>query len=393
MRPGDGEALGGGSSGDVYAYGDVALKVFPGSLDERSRLLLNHELERLSALGGQVLVPGSIEDLPDGRCATRSELCTGSLPRLVGAAGRLSVSDTLVLGSALASTLATAHESGIVHGRLTPDNVLFRASGEPVVNDFEHTPRSVFVRDPDHGGHLLAPEQAESEAADLYGLGVVLYLALTGVLPHPGRPPLHREDAPIDLLALIENLLAEAPESRPADAALVADLLAGLATEYDMREQSTVDAIRPVTGTAETRVPPRRSVWPVLTVAAAAVLTTAAWILLPGSTDPSPPALAQPATFPTSVKAISEPGTRVELAPPSDSGSTVKLSWRAPEGMDSAIVVTDETGRSRTTIMRRQRSATIPVEPGRKYCFLVQVTDGGGIDESPAHPIRGADCR
>ncbi|WET82418.1 protein kinase [Amycolatopsis sp. QT-25] len=389
MRPEDGEALGGGSAGDVFALGPVALKVFPGRLDDRTRLLVERELERLSSLDGQFLVPDAIEDLPGGRCALRSELCTGSLLQLVGSAGRLPVSDTLVLGSALASTLATAHESGVVHGRLTPANVLFRASGEPVVNDFEHTLRPVFIRDPQHGSHLLAPERAATESADLHGLGVVLYLALTGVLPRPDRPPLHREDAPIDLLALIENLLADDPAARPPGAALVAEVLAGLVDEHSAAERPPV-AVPPMI-VANAR--PRKSVRPVLAIGTASVLAVAGWLLLPGLTDQTPPALARPAPHSVPPRAVSEPASRVELVPPIDRGSVVELSWRAPHGMDSAVVVTSETGEARTTLVRRLRTANVPVEPGRKYCFVVQVTDGRGIAESAAYPIRGAVCR
>lgn len=245
MRPEDGEALGSGSAGAVFALpsdeGDVAVKVFPGRLYERTRLRLEHELERLSALDGQILVPGAIEELPDGRCALRSELCTRSLLDLVESTGPLSVSDTLVLGSAIASTLARAHEAGIVHGRLTPANVLFRASGEPVINDFERTLRPVFVRDPDHGSDFLAPEGPHGEGADLYGLGAVLHFALTGLPPGPDRPELHRVDAPIDLLSLTENLLAEDPDSRPAGMAVVEEILIALTPE-----PSTVDEEAPV---------------------------------------------------------------------------------------------------------------------------------------------------
>lgn len=409
MRPEDGETLGSGSAGEVFALpteeGDIALKVFPARLYQRTRLRLERELELLSALDGQVLLPEAIEELPDGRCALRYELCTGSLLDLIEATGPLSIADTLILGSAIASTLATAHEAGIVHGRLTPANVLFRASGEPVINDFERTLRPVFVRDPDHGGDFLAPEETVDEGADLYGLGVVLYLALTGLPPRPDRPALQREDAPIDLLALTENLLAEDPASRPADAALVAEILTGLADEYSTPEQSIMDSEGPVVVTrgiqgfplltigpepAPRPAPRKKSIWPVLTIGA-----VTGWFLLPGPTEPTPQTQSNPAPTSTAAKTSLSPKTapRVELAAPIDHGSMVELSWQAPEGFDSAVVVANETGKSKTTIVRQQRTMKVPVEPGRKYCFLIQVTNGSGVQESTAHPIRGAVCR
>ncbi len=384
MRPEDGEALGGGSAGEVFAVptpeGDVAVKVFPGRLDQRTRRELERELDRLSALDGQILFPDAVDELPGGRCALRSELCTGSLQDLIGATGPLPVADILVLGSAIATTLTAAHGAGIVHGRLTPANVLFRATGEPVVNDFERTLRPVFVRDPEHGSELLAPEEILDERADLYGLGVVLHLALTGT---PPAGSLHREDAPIDLLALTGRLLAADPAARPASAALVAELLDGLT------EKSVVD---------ETRKPPlltitpegphrKRSRGPVLTIVAAAILVVAAWFVLPDPTETAARAFPGPA-------APSAPAVpKVELAAPADHGAMVELSWQAPEGFDSAIVVAGETGDAKTTFVRKQRTARIPVEPGRKYCFQVQITDGGTVGESAPRPIRGAHCR
>ncbi|MBB5851287.1 serine/threonine protein kinase [Amycolatopsis umgeniensis] len=412
MRPEDGEALGGGSTGVVFAVpsdeGDLALKVFSGRLYRRTRLRLERELDRLSAVDGQLLVPGTIVELADGRCALRGELCTGSLADLVTAAGPLSTDDVLVLGTAIASTLATAHEAGIVHGRLTPSNVLFRASGEPVINDFERTLRPVFVRDPRHGRQFLAPEGTDGRSSDLYGLGAVLHLALTG--EPPGSRPLHREDAPIDLLALVENLLAEDPASRPPDAALVEEILTGLQETRNTPEVSTVDGpvsvasgiegvpvvtIEPAAGAAPT--PRKRSVWPAVAagVAVAAGFTT--WALLPGSGEPEPRSLPAPAPRSSSAPPTSAPTVKtvsqVELAAPIDHGSTVELAWRAPDGFDSAVVIAGETGEPKTTFVRRQRTMNVAVEPGRKYCFLIQITDGESVRESEPRPIRGATCR
>ncbi len=408
MRPEDGEALGGGSAGVVFALpsdeGDVALKVFSGRLFRRTRLRLERELHRLSALDGQLLVPDTVVELADGRCALRGELCTGSLADLVAAAGPLSTGDVLVLGTAIASTLATAHEAGIVHGRLTPSNVLFRASGEPVINDFERTLRPVFVRDPRHGREFLAPEGTDGRSSDLYGLGAVLHLALTG--EPPGSRPLHREDAPIDLLALVENLLAKDPASRPPDAALVEEILTSLPKVSTVDDDGPVPVASGIEGVpvvtiepaADTAPEPRkRSLWTAVTagVVVAAGFTT--WALLPGSGDPEPRSLPAPASRstpapPTSASTV-KAASQVELATPIDHGSTVDLAWRAPDGYDSAVVVAGETGEAKTTFVRRQRTMTVAVEPGRKYCFLIQITDGEAVRESEPRPIRGATCR
>lgn len=236
----------------------------------------------------------------------------------------------------------------------------------------------------------------------------MLHLALTG--EPPGSRPLHREDAPIDLLALVENLLAEDPASRPPDAALVEEILTGLQETRNTPEVSTVDGpvsvasgiegvpvvtIEPAAGAAPT--PRKRSVWPAVAagVAVAAGFTT--WALLPGSGEPEPRSLPAPAPRSSSAPPTSAPTVKtvsqVELAAPIDHGSTVELAWRAPDGFDSAVVIAGETGEPKTTFVRRQRTMNVAVEPGRKYCFLIQITDGESVRESEPRPIRGATCR
>jgi hypothetical protein len=107
-----------------------ALKVLPERLDRRTRTEIEAELRRLAPTAHAVVADRLVE-LPDGRRALRREMLAQSLPELIDAFGPLSVPDTVALGSALAEALTTG-----VHGGVTPGNVLFRASGEPVLTDF-----------------------------------------------------------------------------------------------------------------------------------------------------------------------------------------------------------------------------------------------------------------
>lgn len=246
--------LGAGPAATVLAAVDavtgeaVALKVLPGRLDRRTRSAVEAELRRLAPLRDRVpvLVADRVEELADGQSALRMELCTQSLPELLDSFGPLSVPDALALGTALAAALAAAHELGIVHGGVTPGNVLFRASGEPLLADFGATLRQAFPRDSARALGFLAPETVRDgsidERCDLYGLGAVLYLVLSGHPPHHGPrgepegerllrvlgtpvPPLDRADLPVEVARLVAALLAKDPDVRPATARAVAEQL------------------------------------------------------------------------------------------------------------------------------------------------------------------------
>lgn len=244
-------SLGRGPVAEVYAGLDArgsaafALKAYPGPIDRRTRGELDAELRGLTELRtcAHALVPDRVEELPDGRCAVRMELCAQSLPELVGSFGPLTVADALALGGALASALAVAHAAGLVHGGVTPGNVLFRPSGEPVLSDFGLTLRRAFPADVTASAGFVAPETVRDgtrdERTDLYGLGAVLHFALAGSSPHQGRPGeksdelllrtlsneapvLERTDLPAGLGQLVTALLARNPDARPLDAATVA---------------------------------------------------------------------------------------------------------------------------------------------------------------------------
>jgi eukaryotic-like serine/threonine-protein kinase len=106
----------------------------------------------------------------------------------------------LRIASEAAAGLAAAHTEGIVHRDVKSDNIFIVGSPENVrgvkVLDFGLarlsgasglTARGMIVGTPEY----MAPEQTVNEATDartdIYGLGVVFYRLLTGVLPFPLR--------------------------------------------------------------------------------------------------------------------------------------------------------------------------------------------------------------
>jgi serine/threonine protein kinase len=154
----------------------------------------------------------------------------------------LEPADVMGLAGQLLDTLAFVHDHGVVHGDLTPRNVLLRASGEPVLVDFgiARTREGAGPGDEGPAGTplYLSPEQLRgapaSERTDLFAAGALLWEALTGrpMRAHAdlvagtiaSRPLpselLHSLPAELRPLArLITALTQGAPEHRPASAA------------------------------------------------------------------------------------------------------------------------------------------------------------------------------
>ncbi len=159
----------------------------------------------------------------------------------------------------VASGLAEAHAAGLVHRDLKPDNLLVGrlASGQEQLKIVDFGIAKVFqgetvsktgaiVGTP----HYMSPEQAMDRPldgrSDLFALGIVGYEMLTGRRPFDGaeplqvmlkicqlpHPPLAEIDGvPSELGALIDQMLAKAPEDRPQSAIEIAASLAQLDLE------------------------------------------------------------------------------------------------------------------------------------------------------------------
>ena len=250
--------LGRGGFADVYlarqAHLDrfVAAKVFRVTLADRGAGdQFRAECQAVGRLDRHpnVITVHDANVLPDGRPYIVTEQCDGSLHGLVDSQGPLPAPRVVALGLAMARALLFAHSAKVLHGDVTPQNILLRATGAPVLADFGLAVLRDYQGNVASGFTLshAAPETvrydgAIDERTDVYGLGSTLYTALTGRPPIPARPgeedaaraarvlgeqPL-RPEGPEQLVDLLLAMLAKDPSDRPA-MTVVADTLAGAA--------------------------------------------------------------------------------------------------------------------------------------------------------------------
>jgi serine/threonine protein kinase len=254
--------LGRGGMGVVYLARDVqldrhvAIKVLPSHLsaraDLRERFLreartaagLSHPnivpIHRVGEAGGFVFfvmayVPGQ------------------TLGERLRAGGPLAGAEAMRVMREVAWALGYAHEHGIVHRDIKPDNILLEeGSGRVLVTDFGIARSTSIdaVQRSDPGkvtgtAHFMSPEQAAGEdldgRSDLYSLGVVGYLATSGRLPFdaPSVPAalvrqaaesatsvsLVAPGAPRELANVIDRCLARRREERYESGKALADAL------------------------------------------------------------------------------------------------------------------------------------------------------------------------
>lgn len=217
---------------------DIVLKVLGGSHadDVESVEFFRNEARRAAALSHPSIV--SVFDqgeTEDGTYYIAMEyLPGGNLKERLAKLEPLPVRRAAAVALQISRALRAAHDSGVVHGGLKPNNVLITESGDVKVKDFGIA-RAELSTEPETttnrpGDPYLAPEQAAGEEAtresDLYSLGVVLYEMLNGGLPRDaGTTGEIEKTVSGGVNAIVTTLLSKNPDDRYADAdKLIEDL-------------------------------------------------------------------------------------------------------------------------------------------------------------------------
>ncbi len=187
-----------------------------------------------------------------------------SLAELIVETGTMAPDDIRRILKECAEALGYAHQHGVVHRDVKPDNVMFKESGEVVVCDFgiaraasggNLTGTGMAIGTP----YYMSPEQFRAKPldgrSDIYSLGVVAYQCITKDLPFAGEdsfaigykhvteplpnPPLKTE-AHRALFKIVARMMAKEPSDRYPDTnALIKDLSTGASTDRTFTSRST----------------------------------------------------------------------------------------------------------------------------------------------------------
>lgn len=249
--------IGSGGMGTVYLGRHVdteleaAVKVLPSSLAREPGTVdrFEREIDAMRKLTGTHIVKlfeSGHDEATDQMFFAMEYVAGETLTDCIRANRRLPWEQSVDIAIQICSALKTAHATGVVHRDLKPSNLLIGDDGIVKLTDFGVAQVFAAQRLTVTGGIIgtaeyMSPEQAQgrrcTRTSDLYSLGAVLYVMVTGRPPFTGknaveiiqkhstarfdRPTLYAPDIPKILEDVICKLLEKKPEDRYSDAHVV----------------------------------------------------------------------------------------------------------------------------------------------------------------------------
>lgn len=288
--------VGSGGMGTVYLGRHVdtgleaAVKVLPSSLAREPGTVdrFEREIDAMRKLTGPHIVRlfESGHDEATDQMFFAMEYVEGeTLIDCILANRRLPWEQSVDIAIQICSALKAAHATGVIHRDLKPSNLLVGNDGVVKLTDFGVAQVFAAQRLTVTGGIIgtaeyMSPEQAQGRrctpASDLYSLGAVLYVMLTGRPPFTGknaveiiqkhstarfdRPTLYSPDIPKILEDVVCKLLEKKPEDRYSDAHVVSLRLKEVVkrVEFASKEETNnrplkIDGLMSPTATAPSR--------------------------------------------------------------------------------------------------------------------------------------------
>lgn len=221
--------IGGGGMSNVYLAHDiilsrdVAIKILRYDLSNEEELHRRFQREALSATSLTNPNIVSIYDVgEDGEMhyIVMEYIKGKTLKQYIQEFSPLSAARSVHIMKQLTSAIAHAHENGIIHRDIKPQNILMDEEGNVKITDFgiaTSLGATSFTQTNSVIGtvHYLSPEQARGGLAtmksDIYALGIVFYELLTGELPFSGESAVS---------IALKHLQAETPSVREIDASI-----------------------------------------------------------------------------------------------------------------------------------------------------------------------------
>ena len=271
--------LGGGGMSRVFVAEEqrlqrkVVVKVLSPDLAQGlSAERFEREIRTVAALQQANIVPVLTAGDTDGLPFYTMPFVEGESLRAHLARGPLAITEVVSVMKDVSKALAYAHQRGVVHRDIKPDNVLL-SGGTAVVTDFGIA-KAISAARTDSGAATLtqigtsigtpaymAPEQAAGDAnidhrADIYALGAMSYELLSGqpvfagrtaqrmLAAHMGEAPRpiaeHRAGVPASLADLVMRCLAKDPNDRPQTAGDIVRVLETMTSASEMSSMPPV---------------------------------------------------------------------------------------------------------------------------------------------------------
>ena len=240
--------IGVGGMSNVYKAVDkqtgheVAIKFLKEEFFENEELVrrFKNESKAISLLNHECIIKVIDFNITDKEKYLVVEYIKGvTLKEFIENRGKLNWEETAVFANIILGALGHAHENGVVHRDLKPQNIMLTRDGQLKIMDFGiarlSTANQRTVTDKAIGSvHYISPEQVRGQStdnrSDIYSIGIMMYEMLTGKLPFQSEtavsvalqqlseeaPPISNyvQDIPKGMEQIVMKAIAKDPEKR-----------------------------------------------------------------------------------------------------------------------------------------------------------------------------------